>query len=250
MRVETNDQLVKRNKKIATYLFIFSLAVLIFGFISANSNFFGMAADDPEDAGVYVTLMPIVLIVGMVSTLTSVRMTNLWVRQPRPEAVIQEGLKGISNKSVLYNYLHLPARHVLIAPQGVFAIITRFQDGHHSVTGTRWRTHRNPIAAFFSIFKLDAIGNPTLEAQRAAAVIQAEIDGINPDVKVQPLIVFVDSRAKVDVTDTPVPVVYADPKLKPNLKEYVKDIPKDRWLSLSPEQIEAFEEATIEFVYE
>ncbi len=72
-----------------------------------------------------------ILPIAFITTIVSVRMTNLWVRQPRPEVVIREGLKGLSNKSVLYSYYHFPARHVLICPQGVFAMVTRFQDGRY-----------------------------------------------------------------------------------------------------------------------
>jgi hypothetical protein len=250
MRVETNDHLVKRNRKIATYMFVFSLAVLIFGFFAANGIFFKLDASDPENGSLYLVIMPLVLMVGLISTITSVRMTNIWIRQPRPEVAIREGLKGISNKSVLYNYLFMPARHVLICPQGVFAIITRFQDGSFSVDGARWRTHRSFIGAAFSIFRVDGIGNPTAEALAAAQHVQEIMDDLEIEVTVQPLIIFADPRAKIEFGETapPVPVLYADAKLEPNLKDYLRDVPADDRVSLTPEQIKEFEEDTIEYV--
>lgn len=255
MRVETNEDLVKRNKQIATYLFFFSLAVLILGFLAANGSLIGI--DLAEDAAsIYLIVMPAILVIGLMSTLVSVRMTNMWVRQPRPEDAIQTGLKGISTKSVLYNYLHLPARHVLICPQGVFAIITRYQDSKFSVDNDKWKTHRNPLGRILSIFRMDGVENPTAEARLAADHIQQIMDDLEIDVEVQPLIIFVDPRAELEIGETSIPVLYAvdkasvrdkEVRLKPNLKEYMRSIPKEEYQTLTPEEIEAFEDSTIEF---
>lgn len=246
MRVETNEDLVKRNKKLATYLFIFSLAVLILGFFAANGDAFGIGL---IDTNLYVLVMPILLLVGLVSTVISVRMTNLWIRQPRPEEAIQIGLKGMSNKSVLYNYLHLPTRHVLICPQGVFAIVTRFQDGRFEVSDDKWKTRRSPLSRIFSMFRMDGIGDPVADANLAAKHIQTTFDEINPEIKVKPLIVFVDPRVTLEIGTTSVPVLHANPKATNSLKDYLRSIPKEEQISLTPEEIKAFEDATVEFEY-
>lgn len=244
MRIETNEKLIKRNKQIATYLFLFSMTILIGGFFIANGQAFGIEALQNFSDALYLLVMPIVLIVGMTSTLFSVRMTNLWVRMPRPENVIEGGLKGIGKKAVLYNYYHFPARHVLIAPQGVFAIITRYQDGSFTVEGDRWKTHRSALNRLFSIFRLDGIGNPTQDALQAAAHVQRIFQSIGINAPVQPLIIFVDPRAKLELKSSQVPVLFADSKLFPNLKDYLKDIPKDQQSPLSAEAIDRFDEIT------
>lgn len=251
MRVETNDFLIKRNRRIATTLFFFSLAVLIIGFISANGQFLGFDLLSAFGDTGYLLIMPLVLLVGFTTTVISVRMTNLWIRQPRPEDAIVQGLKGIGSKAVLYNYLHFPARHVLIAPQGVFAIITRFQDGHYVIENDKWKQRRSFAGILFSVFRMDGIGNPHLDAEMAADHIQDVIDEINPDVEVQPLILMIDPRAKLEIEDEPtVPILYAlqkagDIKLFPNFKEYMRDVAKEDRLTLTAEEIDAFEEATI-----
>lgn len=247
MRVETNEDLVNRNKKIATYLFIFSLVVLVLGFFAANGDAFGV---ELLDASLYIIIMPILLVVGLVCTVISVRMTNLWIRQPRPEEAIQAGLKGLSNKSVLYNYLHLPARHVLICPQGVFAIITRFQDGRFEINGDNWKSKKSVFSAIFSVFRMDGVGNPISEATAAAKHIQDYVDEINPEVKVQPLIIFVDPRVQLEIEEATLPILHTDPKASNSLKDFLRKYPKDEYQTLSAEEITAFEEATIEFEYE
>lgn len=244
MRIETNEDLVSRNRKIATYMFIFSLIVLVLGFLAANGDAFGITF---LSANLYLAVMPILLIVGLAATLISVRMTNYWIRMPRPEDAIREGLKGLSNKSVLYNYLHLPARHVLICPQGIFVIATRFQDGRIAVDEDKWQTRRSPLSAVFSMFRMDGIGDPTSDATKAAEHIQDYVDEINADIKVQPLILFVDPRAKIEVGETTIPVLHADPKSHISLKDYLRKIPKEERTPLTDEEIQAFEEATIEY---
>lgn len=221
MRVETNWKLVRRNKRIAQYLFFFSLAVLIGGFVVANQP---VANRENPDYTLALLLPTLILPIGFISTLVSVRMTNLWVRQPRPERVIREALKGLNKKSVLYNYYHFPARHVVISPQGVFAMITRFQNGSYRVTGDKWHTSGGILGSAGRFFRRDDVGNPTEEAQRAAAHVKELLQPIAPEIDVQPVVIFVDPRARLNLTDSVVPVLYADDKKEPSLKDYMREL--------------------------
>jgi hypothetical protein len=236
MRVETNVRLARRNRQIAQYLFFASFGLLIIGLLVSNVQL-------NQDDDLLAFLIPaLVLPLAFVATMVSVRMTNLWVRVPRPENVIRDGLKGISNKSVLYNYYLFPARHVLITPQGVYAIVTRFQDGHFTVEGDKWKTHRSAIGRLFSLLRFDNIGNPTEDAYAAAAHVQKLVDRVATGVVVQPLIVFVDPRAEVNMINPSVPVLYPDVKRTPNLRNYLRDVGKTSQVSLSPQQIQEFEQ--------
>ena len=242
MRVETNEKLAHRNRQIAQYLFFATFGILILGLVFINQQ----AATISQDNVLLITILQTAILpVAFITTIVSVRMTNLWVRQPRPEVVIREGLKGISNKSVLYNYYHFPARHVLICPQGVFAIVTRFQDGRYTVDGDHWTTHKNAAQRLAGIFRFDGMGNPTADAQRAAESVHAKLQALGINIDVRPLIVFVDPKADVTVTNPTVPVVYPLGKKSPFLKDILRDVGKDSRMSLTPEQIRAFEEATL-----
>ncbi len=223
MRIVTNQELIRKNRRTATWLFFISMAILIFGFFVANGQILGLVPE--ESVGlIYTFATPFVLLIGFMTTLTSVRMTNLWVRIPRPEVVIPEGLKGIPsrNKNALYNYHHFPARHVLVTPQGIFPMVTRFQDGSFSVNGNKWRAHKGPVGAIFTFLRLDGIGNPNQDAELARRYIQHLIEDYDKDIPIHPVIVFVDPRAKLEINDPSVPVVYADSKKSPNLKEFIQ----------------------------
>jgi hypothetical protein len=236
MRIETNVRLARRNRQIAQYLFFASFGLLIVGLLISN-----VPLATGSDQLLAILLPAIVLPLAFISTMVSVRMTNLWVRTPRPEDTIREGLKGVSSKSVLYNYCAFPARHILITPTGIYAMITRFQDGRFTVEGDKWTTHRSTISRIFSILRFDSIRNPSVDARAAAAQVQALVDQVTTGVTVQPLVLFVDPRAQVNIINPSVPVLYPDLKREPNLKTYLRDAAKHPQRSLTTEQIQAFE---------
>lgn len=244
MRVVTNVPLARRNRRWAQVLFFISLFLLIMGFIAINAPLF-IDFDEEVVMGLTLLLPILILPLAFVFTVLSVRYTNQWVRLPRPEIVMPENLKSTGKEAVLYNYYHLPARHVLICQQGVFAIITRHQDGKVEVNGSEWKMRRGVLASFAALFRLDGVGNPTADAQKAADYVQQFIDPIAPEIKVQPLIVFTDPRVNLTITQPDVPVLHAQSKRAPNLNDYLKAIPKHVRKTLMPAQIEAFEAATI-----
>ena len=218
--------------------------MLIGAFLFVNSQ--ALSGDLPQpgtpEATLSLLLPALVLPFGVITSMVSVRMTNNWIRQPRPEQALQDGLKGLSNRSVLYNYLHMPLRHLLICPQGVFAITTRFQNGTFSVDGERWTTQEGFFSRATRFFRRDGIGRPAAEARAHAARIQPHMPA---DIEVYPLIVFVDPAATLDVHNSDVPVLFADSKQQPNLKDYLRSISQEERQPLTPAQIEDFEAATL-----
>ncbi|MFN8377127.1 MAG: nuclease-related domain-containing protein [Anaerolineae bacterium] len=240
MRILTNARLAGRNRRIAQYMFFVSLGVPMAGLLLIN-----MDMKSPT-ALLFSSILPfIVLPLAYVVMIVSIRMTNLWVREPRPEAAIQAGLKGISNKSVLYNYIFMPVRHVLITPQGVFSMTTRFQEGMFACHGSTWTSNRRGTARLMTLLRMDSIGNPTADALKAKAKIEDLLKEIAPGVTVQPLIVFVDPKVGFEAIDPEVPVLHAVNKDLPNLKDYLQSVASEKLPTLTAEQIEAFERAYI-----
>lgn len=252
MRIVTNKKLVKRNRQLATWLFLGTLAVLIGGFIFINYSFF--TGNVPPDWIILGQIVALPLV--FVMTVLSVRMTNLWAREPHPEKAIEAGLKGISKRSILYNYYHSPARHVLIAPQGVFAIITRWHEGGFTLgEDGKWKSHKSAVSRFFSAMRMDGVGKPMQEAKLAAQHVQKVFDKIGADIEVKPLIIFVsdDVEIEMDMDNPSIDILYTNDKKSPNLSEYMRELNRQlkenlqekSVLPLSDEQIEAFEAATL-----
>ena len=226
MRIVTNDKKIKRNKQIAQGLFFASMALLIGAFFFGNSN-------DNPDVSFYLQcgLLPVLLLM----VLTSVRMTNSWVRQPYPWEAIPAGLKGIGGDTTLYNFV-LPGNHVMIGPNGIFSITSRFQDRPQTVKDDKWRSN----FGILTLMRQEQIGNPTHEAKLKAeqtAEFLREVIG-DEGIQVQPLVVFVHPQADVSVDgETSVPILYANPeKKKMSLKQYLKDAQKQEFPTLTKEQ--------------
>ena len=220
MRIFTNTRLATRNRRLATYLFVFAFGFLILSFL-LTGNF--IRPDDERLAALLPVISLLVLPLALVSALISSRMTNLWLRQPRPEEELPANLKGFSERNAFFSYHHFPARHVLVCPQGIFAIITRYQEGAYHVRGERWGAKRSPLGRVLGFFRMDGIGNPTEEARRAAAELQARVDEVAPDIPVQPLIVFISERARLEIEAPAVPVLRAQAKQDPSLAGYLRD---------------------------
>ncbi|MDZ4767786.1 MAG: nuclease-related domain-containing protein [Chloroflexota bacterium] len=246
MRVETNERLVRRNRQIAQYLFFITFAVLIGGLLVINQGAQGV---DESNVVLIAIAQALLLPVAFISTVISVRMTNLWVRAPRPEDVIRESLKGLSNRSVLYNYHHIPARHVLICPQGVYAIVTRFHEGKYAVQDDKWSARRSLPGRILSLLRFDGVGNPSADAHRAAEHLKALLAPMAPTIEVKPLIIFTDPRATVEVISSSVPVVQMETKANKKvllLKDVIKEVKGAKQIDpLTPDQIAAFEAATL-----
>lgn len=227
MRVVTNDKLIERNKRLAQILFFASIAALLLSFFLGNR-----LGDDP-DVAFYFQCVMVPILLGMV--VASVRMTNLWVRQPAPWDALREGLKGIGTDATLYNFV-MPAPHVLVSPMGIFTLTTRFQEAPQKVLDDKWITNRSPL----TYMRQEQIGNPTKEAKLHAARTEAFLQELlgDPNIKVQPLIVFVHPNANVAIEGQPsVPILYANPdKKKDALKSYLREIKKAGYPTLTSEQ--------------
>jgi hypothetical protein len=244
MRIETNQTLIDRNKKWATRLFFVSILIIGGSFFLLNSPLLMQDFQEGQALLLSLALPALLLPAAFLSTLFSIRMTNLWVRQPRPEKTLPDNLKGLGKSAVLYNYYHFPARHVLITPAGVVAAVTRWQEGAFSIKGDKWSSKKSPIGRALSFLRMDGVGNPSLDAQIAAEHVDKLLKDINPDVPVYPVVLLVDPRAEFEAVGPVVSVLHIDNKRRPNLKDWVKSLPKSEH-QLTPEQIARFEEKTL-----
>ena len=251
MRIITNSRLALRNRKIATNLFLLTFALLIGGFIFINIGIFTGEAVKPDP--LLLLAQGLAIPVAFILTLFSIRMTNLWARRPYPDESLNEGLKGLSKKSVIYHYYHIPARHVLFSPQGIFAITTRWHNGKYSVEGSQWRTKAGPMSRLLATLRMDGVGQPTTDAKNAAEHLQKLLQDVGITTPVQPLIVFLDERAQVDAAKSDVPVVFASIKHENSLTDYLRGLnkgvemtKKGAVMPITEQQIAAFEAKNID----
>lgn len=228
MRVVINEAQIERNRKISHILFFISLAGM-------GGGFFLTWTRPNEFTNVSCFILPILLFL----TLTSVRMANTWIREPRPVDVLSSALKGLGQKYTIFHYL-LPAPHVLVGPEGVFAITTIWQERSYKVKGQKWYGDQGLLRKINGYMRQDLVGNPFREAQFHAQQVQQLVNKVAPEsgVEVQPLVVFIHPNAEVDLEDPILPVLYADPKKKPNFRQYLRELKHENMATLSQEALD------------
>jgi hypothetical protein len=233
MRVVINEAHIKRYQTFSHVLFMVSLVGMVGGFI------YTMTSKSTNSNSLSCLLLPGLLFM----TLLSVRMANMWIREPRPQNVLGEALKGLGKRYSLFHYL-LPARHVLIGPEGVFTITIIWQERVYRVKGKRWSTVGGMMTGLASFMRQDSVGNPFRDALFDAQSVQRVLNKIAPDsgVKVQPLIVLISPKVAAEIEDPIIPVLYADPKKKPSLRQYLIQQKSEPRTTLSLEALDRIDQ--------
>ena len=234
MRVVINQALIDRYRRISHILFFVSLAGMGIGFFYTWTS-------SPSSQGNQLSclILPILLLM----TLTSVRMANTWIREPHPVEVLSDALKGLGKKYTIFHHV-LPAPHVLAAPEGVFTITTVWQERPYSVTGKKWHGEEGLFRKINGYMRQDLLGNPFQTALMEAQQTQKLVDKIAPDsgIEVQPLVVFISPKGEFTADDPLYPVLYADPKRKPSLRAYLRDVKGENRPTLTEEQLDKIDE--------
>ncbi|MBI3761790.1 MAG: NERD domain-containing protein [Chloroflexi bacterium] len=215
MRLVTNAKLIKRNSYIGNYAGLAALGVLL---LSLAIPF---VTRDPS----FQFLQLIALLGGIMLLNVGTYFRNRWVGPPRPDEALDAALKGLDERHVLYHY-RLPASHVLAAPSGVYALVTKWHSGAITYKDGKWKHPGHTW--LMSLVGQEPLGNPVAEAG-------AEIDALSKflekrlaefAVPVQGIVVFTNNRATVAADSPPLPILHAK-----QLKEYIRRQPKGPSLS-------------------
>jgi hypothetical protein len=194
MRVTTNPKLIQRRSRLGMMASFGGIAVLAVGMFASFRQ-------------QYMWVSLAALLIGFVLAQFGSYNLRRYGRSPRPDQVLEAGLKGFDDRYHLYAWT-LPVPFALLSPQGIYTFTTRDQSGEISVTGSTWRT-KFSLARVLAMFGQEGLGNPTADAQAQAAKLGEWIKAKLPDVaaEVRPIVVFIDSRAKLDVNEPTVPVL-------------------------------------------
>lgn len=236
MRVYTNHQRIKNNRRVAQILFFISLIVLIGGLVLTNLI--------PPTSTLLLFVPCLVMPIGLGTTWISVRLTNQFIREPHPEDAILAGVKSVGQGSVLYNYL-FKSNHVLVSPEGVFTFMTRFQQGPIKVDGIRVKDFRanDPLGKIFTYLRQEQLGDIYKLAEVEATEIQLLVSDVAPDVEVSPVVVFINPRIRIEIIEPELPIVVAaalkHDKRVPTLKSLMREARKQG--TLSTDQVEAIQ---------
>lgn len=157
------------------------------------------------------TLSTMILFVGGVTSMVGIFYANRWVKRPRPEDILNQALKGLSDQHRLYHYTP-QGDHLLLTPNGVVVLETVNLEGRFTYLDGRWHQKLNLGRALRYVVE-EKLGNPTDRAgQQVESLTIFLKEGLPQDVKfpVQALVVFTHPLAELKVDKSPLPVVQPD----------------------------------------
>lgn len=163
------------------------------------------------------------LLAGILVSSIGTANLNRWVRQPRADQALAQGLKGFDDRYRLYNYL-LPAPHVLLSPVGLYVLTALGTEGVIRYDGTRFRRDFS-LGRLFRFMTDEQLGRPFAEADAQVQALQKFLDthDLGQEVQIQNILVFFHPGAQLIVSDPPRPIV--DPK---GLKKAIRRQPGDK----------------------
>ncbi|MFZ2095431.1 MAG: hypothetical protein WAV05_02225 [Anaerolineales bacterium] len=226
MKVFTNERLIKRNGHVGQIATISGLLVLVGGmFISFRfPNFASFAW--------------VALLVGFALSQIGLYYGNRWGRRPRPDELIDQGLKGLNDQYSIYHYM-TPAAHLLVGPSGLWVIMPYYQVGKIVYEKGRWKQKGGGfMQRYLRAFAQEGVGRPDLEAPAEVQAISKLLNKRIPDKEVpdpKPTLVFTNEKVELVVEDAPILTL----PLK-KLKEAVRKAAKDK--PLAPELIQEINE--------
>ncbi len=199
MKIISNEKLIKRNSTISQVTSLSSLFVLGSGMYISFSK--------PE----YFTLSVVALLVGFVLSQVGISLGNRFGRSPRPDELLDTGLKGLKNTYTIYHYSS-PVPNLLIGPAGIWLLLPFHQHGDVSYDGKKWKLKGGGFTqSYMRLFGQGNISRPDLDAgvqkdklikTLKKSMSEEEIPNINA------AIIFTSNSANVLAEDAPVPTMH------------------------------------------
>jgi hypothetical protein len=221
MHIVTDKDKVTRGArvgKIATFVGLgFLVAGLVISLALQNSPF--------------VWLSFACLLLGLLVSSVGTMNMNRWVREPRADQALAQGLKGFDDRYRLYNYT-LPAPHVLLSPVGLYVLTALGQDGAVRFEGGKFRRNFS-VGRLLRFMAEEGLGKPFAEADSQVEALQKLLDEheAGEGVEIQNVLVFYNPRAELSVSDPPRPVVAAK-GLKKVIRKQTKQVPAVQYRQL------------------
>jgi hypothetical protein len=213
MKVFTNDRLIKRNGRLGQVATISGLLVLVGGmFVSFRyPNFAGYAW--------------VALLLGFALSQLGLYFGNRWGRRPRPDELIDQGLKGLNDQYSIYHYM-TPVSHLLVGPSGLWVILPYYQVGTIVYEKGRWKQKGGGfMQRYLRAFAQEGVGRPDIEAPNEVQSITKFLNKRLPDrdyPEVTPALVFTNDKVNLEVENAPI-LTLPLKKLKETVRKAAKE---------------------------
>jgi hypothetical protein len=214
MKVVTNLKLIKRNAKIGQYTSVGALVILGIGLYIS----FKMPDKFAYSLGA--------LLLGFFMSQIGMYYGNRWGRSPRPDEMIDKGLKGLGRDYTVFHY-KTAAAHLLVGPAGVWTIMPYYQSGKIIYEKKRWKSKGGGfLQSYLRLFGQENMGRPEIEAETEIEATKRYLTKVLPEGSeippIRPLLLFTSPKVDLQVVDAPLPAI------KPEaLKDFMRDKGKE-----------------------
>ena len=215
MKIVTNTKLIKRNAKIGQFSSIGALVILGIGlyisFTQQNLYIYSLGA----------------LLLGFLLSQVGMYYGNRWGRSPRPDELIDKGLKGLGREFTVYHFV-TGAAHLLVGPAGIWTILPYYQSGVVVYEKKRWKSKGGGfIQSYLRLFGQENMGRPEIESETEIAATKRYLAKLLPEGSeippIKSLLLFTSPRVELKLEDAPLPAI--TPK---DLKDFMRDKSKEQ----------------------
>jgi hypothetical protein len=224
MKIVTNIKLIKRNAKIGQFTSIGALVILGIGlYISFKM---------PDKFGYSL----VALLLGFFMSQIGMYYGNRWGRSPRPDEIIDKGLKGLGREYTIYHY-KTPAAHLLVGPAGLWTLMPYYQSGKIVYEKKHWKSKGGGfLQSYLRLFGQENMGRPEIESETEIETTQRYLLKILPEgIEIPPinaLLLFTSPKVDLNVGEAPLPAI--TPK---DLKDFMRE--KSKIEALNPQTLES-----------
>ena len=224
MKIVTNIKLIKRNAKIGQFTSIGALVILGIGlYISFKM---------PDKFGYSL----VALLLGFFMSQIGMYYGNRWGRSPRPDEIIDKGLKGLGREYTIYHY-KTPAAHLLVGPAGLWTLMPYYQSGKIVYEKKRWKSKGGGfLQSYLRLFGQENMGRPEIESETEIETTKRYLLKILPEgIEIPPinaLLLFTSPKVDLNVGEAPLPAI--TPK---DLKDFMRE--KSKIEALNPQTLES-----------
>jgi hypothetical protein len=221
MQRYANETMIRRNAQMGKVMLIGGLGLLVLGVV--------VSVFRPNDQALVIAMA----MGGMFTSQFGMAFTTRWGRRPRLDEVLDDAFKGMDGRTSLFHYC-LGTHHALVAPNGVFAILPRADQGTVRYADGKWSVDQKKGG-----FLRRAGARPIKTLERDAQLeVDLLVDSLHkhlPDAKdVKPgvFVVFANPNVTVQAESAPLPAFHIK-----KVKEGVRRL--ERRPTLTPEQVTA-----------
>ncbi len=221
MRIYTNDKFIQKRTKLGRRTSMIGLVILMIGMAASFSPgvISGWQTSNPDlyntawaqwlVGGGWLFVSMGALLIGFLLGQIGNANVRSFATSPRADQVVAKALKGFDDRNHLYAWAE-PTDLVLAGPAGIFTFVTRSISGKITIRDGKIKQPFNIRRLIFA-FGQEPAGLPGEEAQGDANKLGAWLSeqiGNETPVSVQPLVVFTNDKAELDVQGSDVPIIH------------------------------------------